>query len=417
MIGLTLANIQPVLKVLYPFGLKKVLYENCPTLALMPKRTDLGGEYTKVPIMFSNSPTGSASDTVAFSNSVTGGPSLAAFQITPGYNYVKGLLNGVTMAASKGDKQAVISALKLTIDSMQNTMARSIANYLLGDGLGARGVIGAATNVATPNLVLADPDSVVNFEVGMVLELVSGGNVEAGTLTISAINRDTGVLTMSGNISAGVATAAVGDTVIRRGDCGDVQAVAPAAVQQLLPQGMDAWVPSTAPGATSFFGVNRSTDVTRLGGIRITGGGAPIEETLIKAAMRIYREGGKPNAVLMNPTDFGNLEVSLGSKVQYMRGKVQGSGDAGDIGFDTIRVHGPAGVIDVVAEPNLGQGRGKVVQWNTWTHWSVGSFPDFLMEDGNKLLRTAGNDSYEIRMGGYPQVSCSAPGYNADVTW
>ena len=49
--------------------------------------------------------------------------------------------------------------------------------------------------------------------------------------------------------------------------------------------GLGAWLPSSAPGSTdSFFGVNRSSDATRLGGIRFDGSSLPLEEALIGAA-------------------------------------------------------------------------------------------------------------------------------------
>jgi hypothetical protein len=40
----------------------------------------------------------------------------------------------------------------------------------------------------------------------------------------------------------------------------------------------------------------------------------------------------------------------------------------------------------------------------------MGTDPGILEEDGNMVLRKAAADSYEVRVGGYPQVVCDGPG-------
>ena len=203
----TLTTLQPVLKVLYPQGLERILYENAPLYALMPKRTDLGGEYTKLPTMFGNTPLRSASDTYLFNASVTGQSSITAFQLTPGYNYAKGTMSGITMASSKGNKEAVISELKLTLDGMQNSLARSIAAYLYGDGLGTIGTIGAIAAGPPAVITLADVNAIVNFEVGQVLQtvhtVVGVETTRADAGTVASVDRNAGTVTLTGAAPGG----------------------------------------------------------------------------------------------------------------------------------------------------------------------------------------------------------------------
>jgi hypothetical protein len=165
-----------------------------------------------------------------------------------------------------------------------------------------------------------------------------GGAVKAGSLTVVAVNRDSGVVTMSGNLSAGIATIAQNDFVFAKGD------------YDAKVKGLQAWLPPTAPtSGDNFFSVDRSADVTRLAGIRFDGSAMPIEEALISAASRVAREGGKPTHCFMNYSDYADLEKALGSKVQYIDLKA-----TADVGFRGILINGPRGPIKVMLYASVG---------------------------------------------------------------
>jgi hypothetical protein len=55
-----------------------------------------------------------------------------------------------------------------------------------------------------------------------------------------------------------------------------------------------------------------------------------------------------------------------------------------------------------------------VVQQNTWKLASLKKSIRVLDQDGNKMLRVSNADSMEIRIGGYKQFGCMAPGYNGN---
>ena len=50
---------------------------------------------------------------------------------------------------------------------------------------------------------------------------------------------------------------------------------------------------------------------------------------------------------------------------------------------------------------------------DTWALYSMGDAIQVLSHDGQRMLRQNGYDGVEIRMGGYYQMGCRAPGYNA----
>lgn len=174
-------------------------------------------------------------------------------------------------------------------------------------GSGSRGQCNA--NATGTSLVLKNSDDVTNFEVNQELVFSTadgGGTVKAGSVTVVGVDRDAGILTVDAltAIASGAGVAA-DDYIFVAGD------------YDLKIKGVQAWVPNTAPSATSFFGVDRTADVTRLGGIRYDASSMPIEEGLIAAASRAAREGAKPTHCFMNYSDYSNLEKALGKLLTF----------------------------------------------------------------------------------------------------
>ena len=175
--------------------------------------------------------------------------------------------------------------------------------------------------------------------------------------------------------------------------------------------GLQAWVPSSTPSSDAFFGVNRTADSTRLGGNRSDGSAKPIEEALIDGLSLAARNGGTPSHVFCDYGTYANLEKALGSKVQY--DKVSAS-DA-EVGFTSLKIHGPAGTVDVIPDVNCQPNVAWALQMDTWSLNSLGEAPQILDLDGNNMLRESSADAYEVRIGFYGNVACNAPGYNTRI--
>jgi hypothetical protein len=182
-------------------------------------------------------------------------------------------------------------------------------------------------------------------------------------------------------------------------------------------KGLAAWVPKTVPGSTdNFFGVNRSPD-TRLFGLRMVGGGAPIEETVTDLAVKICQHGGKPSHLFMNPVDWGQLSKALATKAMYPREEKGMSNEMPDLGFEAMTVFGPKGPIKILADINCPQGTGYMLQMDTWHLESLGPAPQILDDDGLIILRNPTADAYDVRIGYYANVSNEAPVWNGVATW
>ena len=370
--------------------IENMVYKDNPFLAMISKYEDFGGENLKLPVKYGIPMGRSATFADAVSNKTAS--QLKAFLLTRKADYAIASIANETIEASKGNANAFIEAATFEIDGAIESATRSLAISLYGDGSGSIGVVGAlaTTTASNDTVTLATIQDITNFEVGMQLNF--------GTATankkIDSINRDTGVFIL--DAASGATTT---EAIYVDGD------------KDNMLTGLGGWLPSTAPGSTdSFFGVNRSSDSTRLGGIRFDGSSLPLEEALIGAAARVAREGGKPDVCFINYNNFGDLEKALGSKVSYVDVKVNP-----EIGFRGILIHGPRGPIKVVPDQNCPNGVAYMLQMDVWKLYSLGKAPKILDSDGLKFLRESTADAVEARIGYYAQLGCRAPGFNVRV--
>ena len=370
--------------------IENMVYKDNPFLAMISKYEEFGGENLKLPIKY-GIPQGRSATFVDAQNNKTS-TKLKAFLLTRVSDYSLASITNETIEASKGNANAFIEAATTEIDGAIESATRSIAVALFGDGSGQIGVVGSvSTTTATDDTItLATIQDITNFEVGMQLNFGSSGTNKG----IIAVNRDTGVFVCDANTGASAA-----EVIYQDGD------------KDLMLTGLNGWLPSTAPAVSeSFFGVDRSSDTTRLGGIRFDASSLPLEEGLIGAAARVAREGGKPDVCFVNYSNFADLEKALGSKVSYVDVKVNP-----EIGFRGILIHGPRGPIKVIPDQNCPNNVAFMLQMDVWKLYSLGKAPKILDSDGLKFLRESAADAVEVRVGYYAQLGCRGPGYNARI--
>lgn len=403
--ALDMTKFGPGLKAYYSNQkVENMTYKDYPFYAMLTKKKDFFGKNYPLPIQIGN-PQG-RSHTFAKAKANQTSSVYKDFTLTRVKDYSLATVDNETAEASENDKGAFLKALTNEIESAIRSSASSMASMAYGDGSGCIGVIGSTTNVATATLTLATADDVVNYEVGKTLVFAparsSGALRNSGSsLTVLAVNRSAGVLTLSAAINTVTGTVA-GDFIFIDGD------------RNLSVAGLAAWLPVTAPtSGDNFFGVDRSVDPTRLAGVRFDGSALSIEEALVKGLTLCNREGGNPKVVFMNYTDWSNLELALGSKVQYMVTEAFGRAD---IGFQGIQVKTNKGVANCVADPFCPQGTAYGLTMESLALYSLKEPIRILDLDGNKILRTSDADAVELRVGGYFQLGCNAPGHNVVIS-
>ncbi len=379
---------------------KTMTYQNNPLYALMPKYEKFGGDGMPVPIVVTGPQRRSASFSKGQANASTS--TMRQFFLTRVKDYSFAAIEHEAIRASAGNADAFVRYASNEIDGAIHSLKRSLSVAMYRDGSGAVGQVGS---VSTDVVTLKNTDAVTNFEVGMEVRFgtTKTGSVRTGVTGITAVDRSAGTITVTSSDITGGPTA--DDYIFQEGDEQD------GATNPLRLSGLEGWCPESAPGATAFFGIDRTKDATRLGGNRFDGSALPIEEALISGASLIGREGGAPDYVFMNFESYSNLEKALGSKVQYDKVK---SSDA-EVGFDALVLRGPRGTMKVIPDHNCQPNVAWMLQMDTWKLNSLGPAVSILDLDGQNMLRVTDKDAYETRIGFYGNVSCNAPGYNCRV--
>jgi hypothetical protein len=361
-----------------------------------------------IPILYGNPTSTSADFTTAQSIATTASNSSASkvdqFTLTRVKRYGFAIVDGETLKASESDEGAFLKALKTEIDGVIHQLKRNIAVQLFRGGWGKIGVI-ATGGISSATVTLATTEDITNVEVGQQHVFSStedsatlrntGGTT---TLRVVGVNRMLGTITYSANVSTVTGTAA-GDTIFLVGDRQD--SATPA---RLCIAGLEAWCPASAPGSTAYFGVDRSVDTTRLGGVRYDGSAVPIEEALIEGSVLQGREGFKATHAFMSYGKWSALEKALMGKVKYETVKA-----TADIAFDAIVVNGPRGPIKVIADQNCPGNRVFLVNFDHLKLHSLGEMVRPLDDDGNLLLRRPSSDEVEARYAFYGNLACDAP--------
>jgi hypothetical protein len=402
--------------------MKDLVYKENPFLALVPKNESpdgFAGKYIPVPLEY-GTPQG-RSHAFANAQSQQTATSLASFFVYVISDYQLVTITNLLMEQTKSSAGAFVDAAKLQIDGGIRNITNNIAMELFGSGTASRGTIGTATLSGGSNamsIVLSNAQQIVAFEVGMTLACSAaatdgGAPSTQGTMSVTGVDRSTGTIsgTSSTTLSSTLTEFAAGHFL---SIAGDVPAGGAANTGSFLAlSGIAAWVPTTAPGSTPFWGVDRSADVTRLGGCRYDARSYTIEEGMTNALAFLNREGGRPDLCVMDFASYSALVNSLGAKVQY----VQVNHDEVEVAFEGITFQSAYGRVTVLADRSCPPATAYLLTMSTWKLRSLGKVPHILTYgmEGLEGLRVGNADALEIRIGYYGNLICSAPGWNCVV--
>lgn len=401
--------------------MKDLVYKKNPFLALIPKDespSGFAGKYIPVPTVYGTPQGRSRTFTNAQTNQTA--PLDVSFFVYRVKDYQLVTIENELLEATKNDADAFIDQAKLNVDTGMRNISNNLAFSLFGDASGTRGQI---FSINTGVIVLVDPNSVVQFEVNMVLVSYSvAGTVYTQSTAaalgyVIAVDRTAGIVTVSATMGGSAGTPANWSTAFPnlavQGDVAFGNNTQQTAF--LSVSGLGSWIPKVAPvTGDNFWGVDRSPDVTRLAGVRFDGSNESIEEALIDASTLTAREGGEPEMCFINFASYAALEKALGAKVQY----VQVEHDEADIAFKGITVHAPYGPITVIPDRSCPAKTAYLLSMDNWKFRSLGKAPHILTYgmEGLEGLRVGSADALEIRMGYYGNLICNAPGWNCVVT-
>jgi hypothetical protein len=404
--------------------MKNIVYAKNPWLAMIPKNESpdgFAGKYIPVPLEYSN-PAGRAHVFANAQNQQTA-TSVVSYFVYAVQDYQLVTITNLLMEQTKSNAGAFVDEASRTLDNGFRNISNNMAFELFSGGTASRGVISSVgISYAAPTLTftLANSQAVVQFEVGMVIQAsaTDGGaalqNVPGtiDAIQITAVNRGTGVI--SGTVVQGAPQTSwgAGDYLQVLGDIGIGGASTIAGLLGL--SGLAAWVPVVDPPANdNFWGVNRSADVTRLGGLRFNASSMSISEGLTNALALANREGAAPDLIIIDFVSYATLINELGAKCQY----VQLEHDEVEVAFEAIHFHSAYGKIPVLADRSQPAQSANVLTVDTWKLRTLGKAPHILTYgmEGLEGLRVGNADALEIRIAYYGNVINSAPGYNMNV--
>jgi hypothetical protein len=410
MAALDLSTAQDMLKEWYNGQrVTELMYKASPILALMPKKA-IGGKNYPLPNRISTPQGRSANFAAAQANKTPS--AFSSFHITTVTDYSLASIASNVSYASEDPTGAFVDAMKEEIDGAWRALKRSAEWKLWADGVGTIGAVGSVSATNPEVITLNNPDDSVRFELGQTLQVrnsAATGTVRSfatGVVqaVVTGVDRSAGTIRLNVDNSGATSTIAVGDFIMVVGDYNNGF------------QGIKSWIPDNAPSATPFFGVDRTQDTFRLSGGRASYLTTPYDEAIIDAARILNQQGKQPDYLFLNYAQYKQLEKTLGARVRYELVKPKGmNGEAlsAEISFRSIVVAGPEGEIKVFADKDVQAGRGYMLTLDAWQYCYYGSDPFMMLNlDGNNILREAGADAYEVRLGTYNQLGCMDPGAN-----
>ena len=411
MANITVSSLSNALKKYWPQSdLKSHLYTNRPLIGMLRKDEKAGGDEIWLPIR--TAPGSGRSATFSDAQGNKGPATYARFELTLVTDYATFSINGQAIRKARLDPWKTIRQIASDGDAVRTALENSVAHALYSNGGGAIGKIVSGGGTTTLTLTDDGDTNMIAFEEGLNVDCSNtdgtSGAVDGDPVVISATNPVARTITKTGGNWNASGNYSDDDYIFAEGDFG------------AKASGLAAWVPPSDPSSTSFFGVDRTANILKLGGYRRTldtSKDGDLHRGFINVSADLHQFGASPDSLFMNPIDWAYLDHEIEGKTTYekMTSRDQG-GPFSTVGYETIRIMGAAGPINVYADPWCPKKRAYMLTLDECCLFSLGNVVGWLNEDdvGN-ILREATTDSYEGRFGGYFQLGVEMPGHQATI--
>jgi len=427
-------NLQ-VLKQLYSedaWVMKDLVFNKNRFLSMVDKdetEMGLGGLNFPIPVLYDVGGGGSAN--LGTAQTYQTAPATASFLLTTVNIYRVGSIQNQFLRASAQNIGAFMPAAKMNVKSLYMGAANDIAQQMFSDGSGTRGTFGLGSGSIVNGVITLDNLGMVyQFSVNMALNSFSISGQTATQSTggalgyVIAVDTGAGTVTVSPTQQGAAGTPSNWSSAFPYlGRAGDTNFAVNGlnSANMLCIAGLGAWIPSVAPsGSDSFFSQNRSVSPTKLAGLRFAGSSESIQDCLIDATNQLAAqssEAGDPDVIFINPVSYQTLVKNLTGQGQYqmIRAKVN---EEVEISFKALVLPTANGEISIIQDRNCPAQTAYILTMKTWKLRSLGKIPQFLTFPGFYDMLgfpIPGADAVEIRVGGYLNLSCNAPGANAVV--
>lgn len=383
---------------------------------------DVSGKYFVQPIVTSPGVGVSSTFTSAQSYEGDAGSSAKAFLVKPAHDYSIATVGADVILATQDNEGAYVDAIKFEVDARIQQLTFAASQALFGNGDAVLGQISTYGTVGTGVVQLVNVGDIVNFEVGMAIQVFDARTSTAVTSSsvtgyVVSVNRSDGQFTVAatkgGAASSGL-TSWTTSLYIRAH--GNIPTAATTA-GWLKPCGVFGWVPSTAPSASeSFWGVDRSVDSSRLAGSRYTATSGQTPLAAIKSAATLLRRAGtgKPDVCVVSPSTLESIETELFGK--FVHNTVDSR--QFDVGVKGIVIHTAAGDLTLIDDISCPDSVALITQLDSWSILALGGqfCRPFDSKNAPMLSHSSSSLSLECRLASIYNFACSNPGASCCVT-
>lgn len=331
----TSADILATLKIWY--GDQKVenlLFRNDPILKSIEK-IRIGGKQYPLPMLYSRGGAVTSNYTLA-STLATQNYGAREMLVEPGQLFSSFVLSPKEYLSSTSDKGAYMSILGLKAFSAMEGWRKVMAKALYGEGYLEMGRIIAIDGTRT--IITVTPATAAGLDIGS--EITFALNPESANRAGGAVGVSSFDDRSDGNVDITVDAAI--NAAVQVNDVIQIEGGKDANNDPNAPVGLAGWLPSkfnrsganwTTHIGTNFFGVDRSTYTTRLAGnfvLRDNAGGESYVNALVRLIKNIRRQGGVPNAIVLNDNDYEAILQEVQQQVTYFQQLNMGGGMTGN---------------------------------------------------------------------------------------
>lgn len=379
--GATLATLNAITKEIYEPGLREQLNNDTPLLSRVEKTSrgtgnDVGGRYVTFPVHTRrNTGIGARNELEALP--AAGQQGTAAARVNLAYLYGSVQLTGQVLKLIDTNYQAFVSSLELELNGLKSDLAVDQNRQIWADGTGVIGTVMAVVTSATIPVDRADL-----FQLGELVDYVSGGAVTQASRTVTAVDLTAGAntVTVSG---AAIGPTVVGDYLVRNGNLN----------REWI--GLSKIIANTG----SLYNIDPATEPVWKSVINTNGGAstAVSEGMFTKMADDIRTNGGKTTVIATSlgvRRAYANL---LQGQRQFVNTK-EFTGGFGGIAFVTDK-----GEIPIFADYMAPAGKAAFLNEDSIKLYRESDW-GFMDMDGSKWQRVIGYDAYGATMVQYSQL-------------
>lgn len=397
----------------------KQVFDEFPTLARIPKRSDGGGDNYVASVIMGNPMGLGATLAIAQAGATQGSAyqDLKGRKWTVPYGDYSASVNieDKDLKRARGNEVAFVNWLDEQISGLHRSFLERLSILLFAE---PGRYLGIGTLMTTGVIQLTNAADVIKFPIGSMIQAsansgASGSDTLLGSGSIGYVigqSENDGYITVSA--TAGSSTAATPASwtgtmyLFANGDFGGSGA-------NTIFGGLGSWITQANPSSgESFYGVDRSVAPAQLSGFKLSStdvSGLSIRQRITKLVTVMNTRGTTPGIdnILLNPEKFQVLVDELQAAGSRLL-----DGSAFVANSNSVKVAIGGKILEVVSDRHcpINTCFALTVKDNI-QFVSIDEMPHVIQEDGLMLLRGASANTYEHRLQAYPAFVVKAPGW------